>query len=311
MSDNKTFHHVPVLLNECINGLAINENGIYVDGTAGGAGHSLQIAKLLTSGKLYSLDQDPSAVEIATKRLEGLNAQVVQTNFKDIKKALKPYGVNKINGALLDLGVSSHQLDTVERGFTYNENAPLDMRMSQSGKSAAEILNNYTRQEIADILKKYGEETYAWNIAGKIEEYRAHTQFKTSLQLIECIHSALPSAVRRKNKNPARKTFQALRIAVNEELTALEEGLENIFDMLLPNGRFCIITFHSLEDRIVKHTFKKWQIACTCPPQFPVCVCGGVAKAKAINKKPIIADENQLSINNRARSAKLRIIEKI
>ncbi len=311
MSDNISFSHVPVLLQECLDGLAINENGIYVDGTAGGAGHSVEIAKCLKNGKLYSLDQDPQAIEVATKRLEGLPAQVVKTNFRNIKNALAPLGVEKINGALLDLGVSSHQLDTKERGFTYLEDAPLDMRMSDSGKTAADLLNNLSREEISKILQQFGEEPFAWNIAGKIVLFRENEEFKTTGQLVQCINSALPAAVRRKDKNPARRSFQALRIAVNEELSALQEGLQNIFDMLEPKGRFCIITFHSLEDRIVKQTFKSWQIACTCPPQFPVCVCGGSAKAKAITKKPIIASEDELLNNRRSRSAKLRIIEKI
>ncbi len=311
MSDNITFEHIPVLLQECIDGLAIKENGVYIDGTAGGGGHSFHIAQQLSAGMLYSLDVDPTAVKVASLRLEGLRAQVINSNFRDAKTALKPFGIEKINGALLDLGVSSHQLDTSERGFTYNEDAPLDMRMSQNGRTAADILNSFDRQEIADILKHYGEEAYAWNIAGKIVEYRQNTQLKTSFQLMECIHAALPAAVRRKNKHPARKTFQALRIAVNEELTVLKEGMENIFDMLSPQGRLCVISFHSLEDRIVKHLFKSWQTACTCPPEFPVCVCGGSAKAKAISKKPIIANEEELNNNIRARSAKLRIIEKL
>ncbi len=311
MSDNINFEHIPVLLQECIDGLYIKENGVYIDGTAGGGGHSYHIARQLNSGMLYSFDVDPTAIKIASQRLMGLNAKVINSNFRNAKVALAPFGVSKIDGALLDLGVSSHQLDTAQRGFTYNEDAPLDMRMSQSGRTAADILNSFERQEIADILKHYGEEAYAWNIAGKIVEFRKSKQFETSFELMECIHAALPAAIRRKNKNPARKTFQALRIAVNEELTALKEGLEQIFDMLAPNGRFCVISFHSLEDRIVKQLFKSWQTACTCPPQFPVCVCGGSAKAKAISKKPITASEAELQNNVRARSAKLRIIEKL
>ena len=305
------FSHISVLLEECIQGLAIQPNGIYLDGTAGGAGHSKEIAKRLTEGRLYSLDQDPDAIQTARERLEGLPATVIQSNFRNARAALAAEGVTSINGALLDLGVSSHQLDAAERGFSYRADAPLDMRMSQSGPTAADLVNTASREELAKILREYGEEPYAWGVAGKIVSQREQCPFETTGQLADAIASAMPPAVRRKDKNPARRSFQAIRIAVNGELDALSEGLDEIFDLLAPKGRFCIITFHSLEDRVVKQRFRQWATACTCPPELPVCVCGGVAKAKLITRKPIEAGELELEHNRRSRSAKLRIIEKM
>lgn len=311
MSESISFSHVSVLLAECIEGLAIRPDGIYLDGTAGGAGHSKEIAKRLTTGRLYALDQDPDAVAVATERLQGLPATVIRSNFRNAKQALEQAGLPALNGVLLDLGVSSHQLDARERGFSYLGDAPLDMRMSQSGPTAADLVNSLSREELARILKEYGEEPYAWQIAGKIVTARESAQITTTSRLAEVIVSAFPPAVRRKEKNPARRSFQALRIAVNGELDALSEGLDALFDLLAPGGRFCIITFHSLEDRLVKQRFRSWCTACTCPPEFPVCVCGGVAKAKQITRKPIEASEEELAVNRRSRSAKLRIIEKI
>ncbi len=305
------FSHVPVLLEECLEGLAIDPAGIYLDGTAGGGGHSSQIAKRLTTGRLVSLDQDPDAVAAASARLEGLPATVVQTNFRNARLALEGLGIHQINGALLDLGVSSHQLDDAERGFSYRADAPLDMRMSQSGPTAADLVNTASREELARILREYGEEPNAWTIAGRIERQRQQQPFETTLQLADAIAAAVPPAVRRKDKNPARRSFQALRIAVNGELDALNEGLDEIFDMLAPGGRFAIITFHSLEDRVVKNRFRQWATACTCPPEYPVCVCGGKAKAKLITRKPIQAQESELEENRRSRSAKLRVVEKL
>lgn len=306
-----SFHHIPVLLTECIEGLAIQPEGTYLDGTAGGAGHSREIAMRLKTGRLISLDQDPDAVAVARERLQGLPATVVQINFRYADQALKEMNVDGLDGALLDLGVSSHQLDEISRGFSYQGDAPLDMRMSQSGPTAADLVNNETREELSRILKEYGEEPYAWQIAGKIVAYRQNEPILTTSQLVHVITSALPPAVRRKEKNPARRSFQALRIAVNGELDALSEGMNAIFDALRPGGRFCIITFHSLEDRLVKQRFRLWATACTCPPEFPVCVCGGKAKAKLITKKPIEASAQEQEENRRARSAKLRIIEKL
>ncbi len=306
-----SFEHIPVLLAQCLEGLAIQPDGNYLDGTAGGAGHSKEIAKCLTTGHLYSLDQDPDAIAAATQRLAGLPATVIQSNFRYADTALADQNIDGLDGALLDLGVSSHQLDELARGFSYQGSAPLDMRMSQSGPTAADLVNSASREEISRILKEYGEETYAWQIAGKIVTARAEKPIETTDELVKIIVSALPPAVRRKEKNPARRTFQALRIAVNGELDALSEGLDAIFGLLKPGGRFCIITFHSLEDRLVKQRFRQWATACTCPSEFPVCVCGGTAKAKLITKKPLEADVAEQSENRRARSAKLRVIEKI
>ena len=305
------FSHVPVLLEQCIEGLAIDPAGTYLDGTAGGAGHSREIAKRLTTGRLISLDQDPDAIQTATERLQGLPAQVVQVNFRQAKQALAQLGIQQINGALLDLGVSSHQLDDGDRGFSYHMDAPLDMRMSQSGQTAADLVAVLSREELARILRDYGEEPYAWQIAGRIVKEREQEPILTTLQLAELVASAVPPAERRKSKNPARRTFQALRIAVNSELDALNEGMDGIFDCLAPGGRFCIITFHSLEDRLVKNKFRRWATACTCPPEYPVCLCGGKPKAKLITRKPIEADSTELENNRRSRSAKLRVLEKL
>ncbi len=311
--DPASFAHVPVLLEECLEGLAIDPAGIYLDGTAGGAGHSRQIALRLDGaqgGRLISLDQDPDAVATARARLAGLPATVVQINFRYAGQALDELGIPQINGALLDLGVSSHQLDDAARGFSYRADAPLDMRMSQQGETAADLVNTASREELSRILRDYGEEPYAWQIAGRIVDLRETAPFETTLQLAETVASAMPPAQRRKNKNPARRTFQALRIAVNHELDALDEGLDTIFEHLAPGGRLCVITFHSLEDRLVKNKFRRWATACTCPPEFPVCVCGGKAKAKLVNHKPIEAGGQELEENRRSRSARLRVLEK-
>ena len=311
--DPASFAHVPVLLEECLEGLAIDPAGIYLDGTAGGAGHSRQIALRLDGaqgGRLISLDQDPDAEATARARLAGLPATVVQINFRYAGQALDELGIPQINGALLDLGVSSHQLDDAARGFSYRADAPLDMRMSQQGETAADLVNTASREELSRILRDYGEEPYAWQIAGRIVDLRETAPFETTLQLAEAVASAMPPAQRRKNKNPARRTFQALRIAVNHELDALDEGLDTIFEHLAPGGRLCVITFHSLEDRLVKNKFRRWATACTCPPEFPVCVCGGKAKAKLVNHKPIEAGGQELEENRRSRSARLRVLEK-
>ena len=312
--DPASFEHIPVLLNECLTGLAIDPAGTYLDGTAGGAGHSRQIALRLDAakgGRLISLDQDPDAVQTARSRLAGLPATVVQINFRYAGQALEQLGIEKINGALLDLGVSSHQLDDAARGFSYRADAPLDMRMSQQGPTAADLVNTLDREELTRILRDYGEEPYAWQIAGRIVSARAEKPITTTMQLAEIVASAVPPAERRKAKNPARRTFQAIRIAVNSELDALNEGLDAIFGCLAPGGRLCVITFHSLEDRLVKNKFRRWAQRCTCPPEQPVCTCGGVAKAKLITRKPIEADAAELEANRRSRSAKLRVLEKV
>ena len=273
-----SFAHVPVLLEECLEGLAIRPDGVYLDGTAGGAGHSRAIASRLdkaAGGRLIALDQDPDAVQTARARLAGLPAEVIQTNFRYAADALASAGVEGIDGALLDLGVSSHQLDDAERGFSYRADAPLDMRMSQEGTSAADLVNTLDREELARILRDYGEEPYAWQIAGKIVEARQAAPIETTLQLAALVASAMPPAVRRKDKNPARRSFQALRIAVNHELDALDEGLDAIFAALRPGGRLCVITFHSLEDRLVKNKFRRWATACTCPPELSASAAAG------------------------------------
>lgn len=306
------FSHSPVMPGECIEALAIKPDGIYLDGTAGGAGHSSLIAaKLAQGGMLYSLDQDPDAVAAASKKLEGLPAVVIQANFRQAAEVMAGRGISAIDGALLDLGVSSHQLDTNERGFSYHGDAPLDMRMSQSGVTAADIVNTESRQRLADILREYGEETHAWQIAGKIVACREQEPITTTAKLADIIISSLPPAVRRKSKNPARKSFQALRIAVNGELDALDQGLDGIFELLAPGGRFAILTFHSLEDRLVKQRFRQWATDCTCPPELPVCVCGGKAKARLVGKNPMVATPEEILENRRSRSAKLRVIEKL
>ena len=311
--DPASFEHIPVLLNECLEGLSIDPAGTYLDGTAGGAGHSRQIALRLDAekgGRLISLDQDPDAVQTARARLAGLPATVVQINFRYAGQALESLGIDKVNGALLDLGVSSHQLDDAARGFSYRADAPLDMRMSQQGETAADLVNTESREELARILRDYGEEPFAWQIAGRIVEARENSPIETTLQLARHRGQRHAPGGTPQNKNPSRRTFQALRIAVNHELDALEEGLDTIFDHLAPGGRLCVITFHSLEDRLVKNKFRRWSTACTCPPEFPVCVCGGKAKAKLITRKPIEANSQELEENRRSRSAHLRVLEK-
>lgn len=305
------FSHIPVLLQPCLDGLAVDPAGVYLDGTAGGAGHSREIARRLTTGRLVSLDQDPDAVAAATERLKGLPAQVVQANFREAAQVLAELEIPAVNGALLDLGVSSHQLDDAARGFSYHADAPLDMRMSQAGPTAADLVNTLSREELTRILRDYGEEPYAWQIAGKIVAARENQPIRTTLQLADLVAGAVPPAERRKNKNPARRTFQAVRIAVNSELDALNEGLDAIFGCLAPGGRLCVITFHSLEDRLVKNKFRRWAQKCVCPPEQPVCTCGGVPKARLITRKPIEADAQELEQNRRSRSAKLRVLEKV
>ena len=306
------FAHRSVLLHECIDALAIKPDGIYLDGTLGGAGHSLEICRSLTTGRLIGVDRDLVALEAAKKRLysHAKKVTLVHDNFENVGAILTALGLDRIDGMLFDLGVSSPQLDDAERGFSYMADAPLDMRMSQQGETAADLVNTESREELARILRDYGEEPYAWQIAGKIVEARKTAPILTTLQLADIVASAMPPAERRKNKNPSRRTFQALRIAVNHELDALEEGLDTIFDHLAPGGRLCVITFHSLEDRLVKNKFRRWSTACTCPPEFPVCVCGGKAKAKLITRKPIEADTQELEENRRSRSAHLRVLEK-
>lgn len=305
------FEHKPVLLDECLAGLNIKATGIYFDGTVGGAGHSVEIAKRLTTGALYCTDKDHEAVAAAKERLQPYAAAtVIEGDYKDAR-LLTGIGDNTLNGVLLDLGVSSYQLDNADRGFSYSKDGALDMRMSREGESAADLINTLTWQQLADLIRMYGEEQYAAAIAKKIVAQRQERPITSTSALSEIIVSALPASVRRKSKHPATKTFQALRIAVNNELEVLREGLHDLFKLLAPGGRFCVITFHSLEDRIVKQFFASLQIGCICPPDFPQCVCGNTARARAITKKPIVASEQECESNRRSRSAKLRIIEKL
>ena len=304
------FKHISVLLEETIESLNIKPDGIYIDGTAGGAGHSCQIAKRLTTGRLIALDRDPDAVAVAKERLSAYNATVVQCNFADMKNAANELGVEKVNGILLDLGVSSYQLDNGDRGFSYKYEAPLDMRMSQSGTTAADLVNTLSVDELTRIFRDYGEEKFAYKIANSIVNIRKREKIETTTHLAEIIASCYPAAARR-DGNPARKCFQALRIAVNDEFASLERAIDTAFDMLAEGGVLSIITFHSLEDRIVKQRFKSYTIGCTCPTDFPVCVCGNKPRGELLFKKPIVAGEEELAVNQRSRSAKLRAIKKL
>lgn len=305
------FFHKSVMLEECIDFLDIKPDGIYVDGTAGGAGHSKKIAeKLNTDGRLVAIDRDPDAVAVATERLSGYNAVVVKRNFSQMREVLDELGIDKVDGVLLDLGVSSHQLDKGERGFSYHQDAPLDMRMSQEGISARDIVNTYSKDEIARILFEYGEEKFAWRIAENIIKEREVATIETTFQLAEIIKNSVPAKVRRE-KNPCKKTFQAIRIAVNGEFEHISSGLDSAFESLKTGGRIAVITFHSLEDRLVKQKFAGWCKGCICNPDFPQCICGRKPLAKLVNRKPIEATADELDDNNRSRSAKLRVLERI
>lgn len=304
------FQHIPVLLSETLDGLGVHPDGVYVDGTVGGAGHSLEIAKRLTSGRLIALDRDPDALQTATERLKDYPATVVESNYKDMRAVLDRLRVDGVDGVLLDIGVSSYQLDTAERGFSFHNDAPLDMRMSKQGATAADLVNTLMAEELCRIFREYGEEKFAWQIANKIVQARSEKPIETTGELAELIAKSVPAAVRREG-NPSRKCFQALRIAVNDELGALKEGIDGAWSCLKPGGRLAIITFHSLEDRIVKQKFKELCTGCICPPELPVCVCGRTPQGRLVTRKPIIACPDELEHNQRSRSAKLRIIEKL
>lgn len=304
------FSHKSVLLNETIEGLAVKPDGIYVDGTAGGGGHSSALAEKLTTGRLIALDQDPDAIQVLTKRFENNpHVTVYPSNFSRVADVLKELNIEAIDGMMMDLGVSSYQLDTAERGFSYHKEAPLDMRMKKSGMTAADLVNTAEFSDLVHILTMYGEEKFAKNIARLIEQERTKAPIQTTTQLAEIVKSAYPAKARR-DGHPARKTFQALRIAVNGEMDSLSEGLDAAFNALKPGGRLAVITFHSLEDRTVKLRMRKWCEGCTCPKDFPVCVCGKKPMAKLISKKAIEPSEEELNENNRSRSARLRICEK-
>ena len=303
------FVHKSVLLNETIAALDIKSDGIYVDGTAGGAGHSSEIAKRLKGGFLYALDRDPDAVKTATERLKDYPAKVIESNFCDMASVLANEGVESVDGVLLDLGVSSYQLDSAERGFSYRADAPLDMRMSKSGLSAADIVNTYSVQQLTDIFRNYGEEKFAYKIANRIADEREKEPILNTLRLADIIASSVPAAARR-DGHPARKCFQAIRIAVNGELEILGGALDSAFRFLKKDGVLAVITFHSLEDRIVKQKFKEYCTGCICPPDLPVCVCGRTPEGRLAFKKPIEASGEELNENPRSRSAKLRVIIK-
>lgn len=300
------------MLEETIDALNIKPDGIYVDGTAGGGGHSSEILKRLSpNGRLISIDQDPDAIEAVTERFKDYkNSIICKGNFSDVVSIVNGLGIESIDGIMLDIGVSSRQLDTPERGFSFHYDAPLDMRMSQSGASAYDLVNQLSYEQLVKIISRYGEERFAKQITRAIIREREKQPIATTLQLAEIIKAAVPAAKRREG-HPARQTFQALRIAVNGELDRLEEGLQGGFELLKPGGRMAVITFHSLEDRIVKRAMAKWCTGCTCPKDFPVCVCGNKPKAELALRKPAEASEKELSENPRARSARLRAVTKL
>ena len=304
------FSHVSVLLKETVDGAFTDPNGVYADLTTGGGGHSLELAKRLDGGRLICFDQDKEALEAAGERLKGLPVTLVRSNFCEMKSVLADLGIKELDGIIADLGVSSHQLDTAERGFSFHNDAPLDMRMSGEGLSARDVVNEYDEGELAKILFDYGEEKFGNRIARGIVNARLTAPIETTGQLAEIIKSSVPAAYRRE-KNPCRKSFQAIRIEVNHELDVLETALTDGFDVLKVGGRMSVITFHSLEDRIVKNRFKEFCTGCTCPPEFPVCVCGRKPMGRLVDKKPITASPEELERNPRSRSAKLRIIETI
>lgn len=305
------FNHIPVMAEECIDGLNIDPDGIYVDGTAGGAGHSSLIAaRLSEKGRLIALDRDPDAVAVATERLSAFkNAQVIHSNYSQIRSVLDDLGIDYVDGILMDLGVSSYQLDEGSRGFSYHSDAPLDMRMSKEGMSAADVVNTFSEEELARIIFEYGEEKFSRRIAANIVREREISPIETTGRLADIVRESVPQKARRE-KNPCKKTFQAIRIAVNGEFDHLSEGLDGAFESLKNGGRLAVITFHSLEDRLVKQKFAGWCRGCICPPDFPQCVCGRKPQGRLINKKPVEAGTDELERNKRSRSAKLRIIER-
>ena len=309
-----TFNHKSVLLNETIESLNIQPDGVYVDGTLGGAGHSSEICRRLgTKGRLIGIDQDGDAIAAASERLKefGDNVTIVRDNYVNTPSVLANLGISGADGILLDLGVSSYQLDTDERGFSYQHEAPLDMRMDdRNPMTAADIVNGYSLQELARVIREYGEDKFAQNIAKHICMEREKSPIETTTQLAEIIKQAIPMKMRVTGGHPAKRTFQAIRIELNRELTVLENSIGSMIDLLNPGGRLCIITFHSLEDRIVKEAYRKAENPCTCPPSFPVCVCGNKSKGKVITRKPILPSKAELTENRRSESAKLRVFER-
>lgn len=312
--EEKEFKHISVLLHETIDSLNIKPDGIYVDGTLGGGGHAYEVLKRLSSnGRYIGIDQDEDAIAAASKRLAEFSDQltIVRSNYCNMKQVLKDLEIDKVDGILLDLGVSSYQLDTPERGFSYKENAPLDMRMdNRNSLTAKDIVNNYSEQELYRMIRDYGEDKFAKNIAKHIVRMRSEKPIETTDELTEAIKAAIPMKIRMNTGHPAKKTFQAIRIELNHELEVLTNTLDDMIDLLKENGRLSIITFHSLEDRIVKSAFRKNENPCVCPPNFPVCVCNKKPKGIHITKKPIVPTEQELEQNKRSKSAKLRVFEK-
>ncbi len=308
------FHHVPIMLERVLEELNIRPDGIYLDGTVGGAGHSSEILKRLSDkGRLICLDQDDTAVAIATERLAKISsrATVVKSNFVNFASVLDELGIAQVDGILLDLGVSSHQLDNGERGFSYRTDAPLDMRMDQSNpETARDIVNNYSEADLTRIFREYGEEPFARQIAANICRARQKAKISTTFELNELIRSSIPARARRNGGHPSKQTFQAIRIALNRELQVLEDSMDQMIERLSSGGRLCIITFHSLEDRIVKQSMRRAEHPCICPPDFPVCVCGRVPQGRMVTRKPILPDEKEQEENPRSKSAKLRVFEK-
>ncbi len=309
------FNHVSVLLHEVVDGLNIKPDGIYVDGTLGGAGHGYQVCSQLSeNGHFYGIDQDACAIETASERLTpfGDRVTILKSNYVNMKSLLHQCGVEKVDGIVLDLGVSSYQLDTKERGFSYMEDAPLDMRMdTEQPMTAKDIINQYSENELFRVIKEYGEERFARSIARNIVKAREEKEITTTFELVDIIRRSMPAKARNGKGHPAKRTFQAIRIELNQELEVLKNSLDEMIELLNPGGRICIITFHSLEDRIVKISFRKNENPCTCPPDFPMCVCGKISKGKVITRKPILPSEEELNVNSRSKSAKLRIFERI
>ena len=308
------FQHTSVLLEETIDGLAVKPDGIYVDATLGGGGHAFEVCSRLNgNGRFIGIDQDAAAIEAAGERLKdfGEKVTIIRSNYRELKSVLRSIGVEKVDGIVLDLGVSSYQLDTAERGFSYRADASLDMRMDQrNALSAYEVVNDYSEENLSRILHEYGEERFARKIAHNICVSRQQAPIRTTGELIEIIKRSIPAKIRATGGHPAKRTFQAIRIEVNQELTVLSESLDGMIDLLNDGGRLCVITFHSLEDRIVKNIFRKNEHPCTCPPEFPVCVCGKKSKGTVVTRKPILPGEEEMETNPRSKSAKLRVFER-
>ena len=308
------FQHTSVLLHETVDGLNIRPDGIYVDATLGGGGHAFQVCSRLNSkGRFIGIDQDAAAIEAASARLSvfGEKVMIIRSNYCDMKARLQEIGIDKVDGIMIDLGVSSYQLDTADRGFSYRMDAPLDMRMDQrQTMTAKDIVNTYSEMELFHVIRDYGEDRFAKNIAKHIVAERQKSPIETTGQLVEIIRQSIPMKVQKTTGHPAKRTFQAIRIELNRELDVLKDTLDDMIDLLNPGGRLCVITFHSLEDRIVKSNFRRNENPCTCPSDFPVCVCGKVSKGRVVTRKPILPGEEELEVNSRSKSAKLRIFER-